>query len=254
MKSNSAYGVSQKATANKTMPLPPDIKLEDDPSPAVLMMANWLRLALASSNTTVPTATFAVISPRGPSVSVTMRPDIIRLEGALSPEARLFFHLDFNHLGDPAHEPVVKDEDAAQAPGKTILSSLADAWLRRRLARILALPFPHWQAGAKRFWAAAASLPDIPKSLWVTSSDEAQTLSLGEGEGEGEAEAKITGTSLVLARLFAGHRLLSQESYFGRLHCQVSLQHLAGLSNAGLELRLGFGQMPRADNLLKALP
>ena len=236
------------------MSLDPDIKLEDDPSPAVLMLANWLQLALSTSNITVPTGTFAIISPRGPAVTVTMRPDIISLESALSPEARLCFHLDFNHLGDPAHGPLVNDDDA---PGKTMLSGLVDTWLRRRVNRILALPFPPWQTGAQRFWAAAARLPDIPKSLWVTSSDDTQALNLGESERESEAEAKLRGTSLALARLFAGHTLLSQESYFGRLHCQVSLQHLAGLSNAGLELRLGpWGkcreQMSRADELLKA--
>ncbi len=227
-------------------PMHPDIRVEDDPSPAVLMMANWLRLALSvPTSTRLATGIFAVTSPRGPSVTVNMRPHIISLESGMSDEARLFFRLDFNHLGDSSHKPVI-DGDGKNTD--TIRAYIKHPWLTARIRRLLVLPFPHWQEGAARFWTVAATLPDMPKSLLVTCNDEAQKMTLGEGE----PEAKITGISLALARLFAGHTILSQESYIGRLHCQVSLQHLAGLSNAGLELRLGDHQGSQIENLLQS--
>ncbi len=230
------------------MPTKPNIKVEDDASLAVLMLANWLRLALpGAAGARLVTGTFAVTSTRGQAVTISMSRHsgqaVISLASGISDAARLLFHLDFNNLGDPDYKPLIDNQCQGKMCGRvgnSVRAWLRHPWLMRQARQLLALPFPPWQEGAARFWAAAATLPDMPRSLLVTCSDEEQCLTLSEGKPDaGEPDAEIVGKPLPLARLFAGHTVITRAVYTGKLRSRASAQHLAGLSNAGLELMLG---------------
>ena len=202
------------------------VTVADDVTLAMMMIARRIEdictspagARLAGSLTGV---VFALMTDRE-SITVTVGRQSFHLQTGVLPSARVAFQLDINRLGEPGYRPTV---------GKR---GLWHPWLCRRISRLLAMPRPTWHRRAADFWAAGSGLPDMPRCLKVTCTDDQQSVTLGKGE----PEAELIGQADELERVLAGRRVLFNEVMRGRLQIRASMQHLAGLSNAGLEFML----------------
>ncbi len=207
----------------------PEIVLEEDAPPIVRVLANNLRLALVKEGVAnlldSIEGTFSLVSTRDPQkVTVTVGGDKVRLSSGVSSKSKIVIHLDFDRMSDPTQKPMV-------------VGLYRHPWFAYKVGKLLAVPLPNWADSAKRFWAAAADLPDVPSSLKITCTDEQRSLVLGE-ESEGE-EYEIVADSNTLAELFAGNTILVNEVLYQKIRAKLTMQYLAGLSNAGVKLMLG---------------
>lgn len=204
----------------------PEVVLEADASPIVRIIANNLKLALHEERIVrlmrSMRGSFALASTKDPqAVTITITSDNIHLSTGVSPRTKVVVRIDFDKMADPRHKP--KIEGMFRHP-----------YFTYQIGKLLSVPLPDWNDSAKRFWAAANGLPDMPAGLKVTCSDEDRSLNLGEGD-----DSEIVADAHRLAELFVGNSILANEVQRQRIRVKLSMRHLAGLSNAGIKLLLG---------------
>lgn len=193
-------------------------------TPVARVMAS--RLRAASGNKRVAAlvrrmrGSFAIRSATDPQhVTVALKAGKVKVKPGVAQDADLVIEADLSKLDSPGYKPKVSGH-----------------WrhprLARQVSRLLRAPLPDWQSSAQKFWAASAALPDLPSKLTILCQDEGSSLSLGSGE----SVAELHGKSQDLAKLFLGHEVLAYEIFRDKIKVKMTLQHIAGLSDAGIDL------------------
>lgn len=205
-----------------------NVTIEDDATPLVRNYANTLRLTWqkpAGQKLLQGLKTrFALRSYRNAqALTFTINDKDIHIEHGVASSVPVVFTLDF-----------ARPEHVQATTGK-----FRHPLLSRKLLRLLALPLPPWTDSAKRFWQRARHAPHIPEALAVTCTDEDRTLNLGEAAPDSNSRAELQGRARDLEKLFAGSTVLVEEVIMGRIRAKSAFQYLAGLSQVGLQIRLG---------------
>lgn len=205
----------------------PNIIVEDNAPPIVRIFASILRSSASrrpvANLISQMTGTFAISSIKDPQrVSITVHNNVISLKHGVSRDAKIILHVDLNKISDKEHPPRI--ENFWRHPLFTY-----------QVGKLLSEPPPNWADCAKRFWSAASSLPDMPGQLLITCTDDDRSLSFGDGE----SKAEIIGHSTVLTALFLGQDVLVSAVISQKVRLRASMRHMAGLSNAGLDLMMG---------------
>lgn len=204
----------------------PLVTVQNGAAPVVCVFANTLTLALQQAGSTANASLLkglnAVVSLKSckdlQALTIRIYDQQLDLSTGVSPDAQLLVTMDFDE------------------PDKT--PEVIGAWrhpiLALRISRLLSLPLPDWTITASRFWQLTWQEPFMPGRLVLTCSDTAQSLSFGDGT----PRLEIIGNADSLSSLTAGNSVLAQEAMAGRLKIRGQLQHVAGVSGAGLKLML----------------
>jgi hypothetical protein len=211
---------------------PPQITVEDDAPPIVRVFANRLKHSATRPAgehlINAMQGTFALESTTDPqAVTIKISGGCVELSGGVSRTSNVVLHVDFNKLGEVGYKPKID-------------GFLTHPHLTYQIGRLLSLPPPNWADSAKRFWSLVFELPDMPRTLKITCTNESRSLSFGETtDAQAEPDTEIIADSSTLAEIFTGNAVLLNEVVGGKAWVRTSLQHMAGLSQAGIRMLMG---------------
>ncbi|MBT4159692.1 MAG: hypothetical protein HOC70_14055 [Gammaproteobacteria bacterium] len=201
-----------------------EVVTEEDAPPLVRVFANRFRLSLqrpqsqdlVSSLETV----FSLKSTKNAqAVTITVSKGKLELTHGVAPNSDIVVSMDFDNPKASTH----------------MSGQWRHPFAAYRVGKLLSLPLPNWADSAKRFWAMTCNEPNVPAKVTITCTDEDRSLSFGEGE----TATEIIGRSAVLEDVLAGNTLMLHLVIGGKLRYRGTMEHLAGLSQAGQKIMLG---------------
>lgn len=198
-----------------------DIRIEDDASPIVRLIARTITDSLRADGSLLPAvleATIAIRSHDTPqAATISIADGAVSVSGGVFTEPDLDLTVDLNQFFAPVGEPAISDE----------LVTLTTA--------LLSPPLPDWKDAAASFWAATRSIPGIPDMLVavIEGPDGLDQVVAGEGE----TAYVIAGPPDLLAAVFTGAVDLLAALSTGLLGVRGTLTQLSVLVAASWKVR-----------------
>ncbi|WP_280419570.1 hypothetical protein [Nocardia carnea] len=198
-----------------------DIRIEDDASPIVRLIARTIADSLRADSSLLPdglTGAIAIRSHDTPqAATITLADGAIAVSGGVFVEPDLDATVDLNQFFAPVGEPAGSAEFAAVA--LTLLSP----------------PLPDWKTAALSFWDKARSVPGIPDMLIavIEGPDGVDQVVAGEGE----SHYVIAGPPDLLAAVFTGAVDLLAALSTGLIGVRGTLSQLSVLVAASWKVR-----------------
>ncbi|MBZ4015027.1 hypothetical protein [Streptomyces purpurogeneiscleroticus] len=199
-----------------------DVRIEDDASPVVRLIARTLRDSARAGHAvdalTRSAGTVAMRSHDTPqAATITFGDDGIDVASGVPAESDAAVTVDLNARFTPTAEPS------------------GDADLAGGVLRALTPPLPEWRDAAQRFWDATRSLPGIPDVLIaVTEGPEGLEQAV---LGDGATQYLIAGAPETLAGVFSGADDLMAVLASGALGIQGTLSQLSVMTGASWKVR-----------------
>ncbi|MEV6223904.1 hypothetical protein AB0M13_19810 [Nocardia fluminea] len=198
-----------------------DIRIEDDASPIVRLIARTITDSLRADSSILPAGLSGAIAIRShdtpQSATITIADGAIAVSGGVFVEPDLDVTVDLNQFFAPVGDPVGSSDFVAVA------------------VALLSPPLPDWKTAAAGFWAATRSVPGIPDMLIaVIEGPEGldQVVS-----GEGETQYVIAGPPELLAAIFTGAIDLLAALSTGLIGVRGTLAQLSVLVAASWKVR-----------------
>ncbi|AVH23589.1 hypothetical protein [Nocardia cyriacigeorgica] len=198
-----------------------DIRIEDDASPIVRLIARTIGDSLRADGSLVPaglTGAIAIRSHDTPqAATITLADGAIAVSGGVFVEPDLDVTVDLNQFFAPVGEPVGSPEFAAVA------------------LALLSPPLPDWKTAARSFWDKARSVPGIPDVLVavIEGPDGVDQVVVGEGD----SHYVIAGPPDLLAAVFTGAVDLLAALSTGLMGVRGTLSQLSVLVAASWKVR-----------------
>ncbi len=204
-----------------------EVRLARHAPPIARVIANSLKTASARSHIASLVAgmngVFCLKSEHDAQhVTVSIRDGVINVKGGLDKRAVPVIIVDWNKMSSEGYEP--RAEGVWRRP-----------FFSLKVSKLMSEPPPNWADSAKRFWAVASKTAHTPERLVVTCPKEARSLTFGEGD----STVEIVGSATNLSDVFTGSAVLADSVATGKLQVHASLEHLAGLSDAGIDILCG---------------
>ncbi|MFE6925353.1 hypothetical protein ACFVAV_30370 [Nocardia sp. NPDC057663] len=198
-----------------------DIRIEDDASPIVRLIARTVTDSLRADSSLLPAGLEGAIAIRShdtpQAATITIADGAIAVSGGVFVEPDLDATVDLNQFFAPVGEPVGSPEFVAVA------------------VALLSPPLPDWKTAAASFWAAARSTPGIPDMLIaITEGPEGLDQVV---VGEGETYYVIAGPPDLLAAIFTGAVDLLAALSTGLIGVRGTLAQLSVLVAASWKVR-----------------
>ncbi|MFC6064016.1 hypothetical protein [Streptomyces ochraceiscleroticus] len=199
-----------------------DVRIEDDASPVVRLIARTLRDAAQAGHAidalNRSAGTVAIRSHDTPqSATITFGDNGIDVSSGVPAEPDAALTVDLNARFAPTADPS------------------GDADLAAGVLRALTPPLPGWRDAAQRFWDATRSLPGIPDVLIaVTEGPEGLEQAV---LGDGSTQYLIAGAPETLAGVFSGADDLMAVLSSGALGIQGTLSQLSVMTGASWKVR-----------------
>ncbi|WP_280486277.1 hypothetical protein [Nocardia farcinica] len=198
-----------------------DIRMEDDASPIVRLIARTITDSLRADSSLLPaglTGTIAIRSHDTPqAATITLADRAIEVTGGVHIEPDFDVTVDLNQFFAPVGEPT----------GSAELAAVATA--------LLSPPLPDWKTAAVSFWEKARTVPGIPDTLVaVTEGPDGVDQVVA---GEGETHYVIAGPPELLAAVFTGAVDLLAALSTGLVGVRGTLSQLSVLVAASWEVR-----------------
>ncbi|MFD6392106.1 hypothetical protein [Nocardia sp. NPDC060259] len=198
-----------------------DIRIEDDASPIVRLIARTITDSLRADSSLLPAGLAGAIAIRShdtpQAATISIANGTIAVSGGVFVEPDLDVTVDLNQFFAPVGEPVGSPEFVAVA------------------IALLSPPLPDWKTAAATFWAAIRSIPGIPDMLIaVTEGPEGLDQVVA---GEGETHYVIAGPPELLAAIFTGAVDLLAALSTGLVGVRGTLAQLSVLVAASWKVR-----------------
>ncbi|MDV7355058.1 hypothetical protein R4282_18855 [Rhodococcus oxybenzonivorans] len=198
-----------------------DIRIEDDASPIVRLIARTIADSLRADSSLLPAGLSGAIAIRShdtpQAATLTIADGAIAVSGGVFVEPDLDATVDLNQFFAPVGEPV----------GSPELLGVAVA--------LLSPPLPDWKTAAVSFWDKARSVPGIPDMLVavIEGPDGVEQVVAGEGE----THYVIAGPPERLAAVFTGAVDLLAALSTGLMGVRGTLSQLSVLVAASWKVR-----------------
>ncbi|MFC4377710.1 hypothetical protein ACFO5K_26895 [Nocardia halotolerans] len=198
-----------------------DIRIEDDASPIVRLIARTVTDSLRADSSLVPAGVSGAIAIRShdtpQAATITLADGAVAVSGGVFVEPDLDVTVDLNQSLTPVGEPA----------GSPELIGIAVA--------LLSPPMPDWKTAAASFWEKARSVPGIPDVLVavVEGPDGIDQVVVGEGQ----THYVIAGPPDLLAAVFTGAVDLLAALSTGLMGVRGTLTQLSVLVAASWKVR-----------------